>query len=167
MDSKAVSFVLLAGAAGFVIGNIGTGLAAERLGRRGVPPLVVAGFGMGTFMLLQVLVLLEWTAFPATLWFLVGAFGASGVLVFSVLAQTFSSDLAGRANTAQNLLIFAMAFALQWGMGEIINIWPVTAEAATHGLAIRRPSGSRWPCRPLRFSGCCTGGRGNSALVQA
>ena len=128
LDSKAVSFVLLAGAAGFVIGNIGTGLAAERLGRRGVPPLVVAGFGMGTFMLLQVLVLLEWTAFPATLWFLVGAFGASGVLVFSVLAQTFSSDLAGRANTAQNLLIFAMAFALQWGMGEIINIWPVTAE---------------------------------------
>lgn len=128
LDSKAVSFVLLAGAAGFVIGNIGTGLAAERLGRRGVPPLVVAGFGMGTFMLLQVLVLLEWTAFPATLWFLVGAFGASGVLVFSVLAQTFYSDLAGRANTAQNLLIFAMAFALQWGMGEIINIWPVTAE---------------------------------------
>lgn len=150
LDSKAVSFVLLAGAAGFVIGNIGTGLAAERLGRRGVPPLVVAGFGMGTFMLFQVLVLLEWTAFPATLWFLVGAFGASGVLVFSVLAQTFSSDLAGRANTAQNLLIFAMAFALQWGMGEIINIWPVTAEGgyarvgyqAAFGVALALQAGA-------------------------
>lgn len=150
LDSKAVSFVLLAGAAGFVIGNIGTGLAAERLGRRGVPPLVVAGFGMGTFMLFQVLVLLEWTAFPATLWFLVGAFGASGVLVFSVLAQTFSSDLAGRANTAQNLLIFAMAFALQWGMGEIINIWPGTAEGgyarvgyqAAFGVALALQAGA-------------------------
>lgn len=127
LDSKAVSFVLLAGAAGFVVGNIGTGLAAERLARRGVPPIVVASFGMATFIVLQVIVLLEWTAFPTLLWFAFGGMGASGVLVFSVLARTFSADLAGRANTAQNLMIFAMAFVLQWGMGEIINIWPVNA----------------------------------------
>ena len=128
LDPRAVSFVLLASAAGFVIGNIGTGLAAERLARRGVAPIVVASFGMAIFMVIQVLVLLEWTAFPAPLWFVFGGMGASGVLVFSVLARTFSADLAGRANTAQNLMIFAMAFALQWGMGEIINIWPVNAD---------------------------------------
>jgi len=127
LDSRTVSFVLLAGAAGFVAGNLGAGLAAERLARRGIAPIIVAGAGMGAFIAVQVLVLVEWTAFPVLLWFVFGATGTTGVLAFSVLARTFSAGLAGRANTAQNLMIFAMAFALQWGMGEVINIWPVTA----------------------------------------
>ena len=128
LDSRTVSFVLLAGAAGFVAGNLAAGLAAERLARRGIPPIIVAGAGMAAFMVVQVLVLLEWTQFPVLLWFAFGAMGTTGVLAFSVLARTFSAGLAGRANTAQNLMIFAMAFALQWGMGEVINIWPVTAD---------------------------------------
>lgn len=128
LDSRLVSLVLLAGAAGFVAGNLAAGLAAERLARRGIPPIIVAGAGMAAFMVVQVLVLLEWTAFPVLLWFAFGAMGTTGVLAFSVLASTFSTGLAGRANTAQNLMIFAMAFALQWGMGEVINIWPVTAD---------------------------------------
>lgn len=128
LDSRNVSFVLLSGAAGFVAGNLVAGLAAERLARRGVAPIIVAGAGMAAFMVLQALVLLEWTQFPVLLWFVFGATGTTGVLAFSVLARTFSAGLAGRANTAQNLMIFAMAFALQWGMGEVINIWPVTAE---------------------------------------
>lgn len=128
LDSRTVSFVLLAGAAGFVAGNLAAGLAAERLARRGIPPIIVAGAGMAAFMVVQVLVLLEWTTFPVLLWFAFGAMGTTGVLAFSVLARTFSAGLAGRANTAQNLMIFAMAFALQWGMGEVINIWPVTAD---------------------------------------
>ncbi len=144
LDSQAVSFVLLAGAAGFVIGNIGTGLAADRLARRGVPTIFVAGTGMGVFMVLQVLVLLEWAEMPVLLWFFIGAMGATGVLAFSVLAQTFSAGLAGRANTAQNLMIFAMAFALQWGMGEVINLLPAAADGgyakagyqAAFGLAL-------------------------------
>jgi predicted MFS family arabinose efflux permease len=127
LDSRTVSFVLLAGAAGFVAGNLAAGLAAERLARRGIPPIIVAGVGMAAFMVVQVLVLLEWTQFPVLLWFAFGAMGTTGVLAFSVLARTFSAGLAGRANTAQNLMIFAMAFALQWGMGEVINIWPVDA----------------------------------------
>ncbi|MBO6782751.1 MAG: MFS transporter [Alphaproteobacteria bacterium] len=128
LDSRALSFVLLAGAAGFVVGNIGAGLAAERLARRGVQPLTVAAAGMAGFMVLQAVVILEWTSAPTLLWFVFGGFGTTGVLAFAVLARTFSSELAGRANTAQNLLIFATAFALQWGMGEIINIWPANAD---------------------------------------
>jgi predicted MFS family arabinose efflux permease len=128
LEPKAVSFVLLAAAGGFVIGNLGIGFAAERLARRGVAPIIVAGFGMGVFLIVQVLVLLEWTAFPILLWFVFGAVGATGVLSFSVLAQTFSAELAGRASTAQNLLIFATAFVLQWGIGEVISLWPTTVD---------------------------------------
>ena len=30
-------------------------------------------------------------------------------------------------NTGINLLVFICAFAAQWGIGAIINLWPVTA----------------------------------------
>jgi len=41
-------------------------------------------------------------------------------------------------------MIFAMAFALQWGMGEVINLWPAAADGgyakagyqAAFGLAL-------------------------------
>ncbi|MEK9707517.1 MAG: MFS transporter [Alphaproteobacteria bacterium] len=127
LDSTTISFVLLAGAAGFIVGNIGAGLAAERLARCGVEPMVVAATGMFGFMVVQLAVIAGWASAPVVLWFVFGAFGTTGVLAFAVLARMFSHELVGRANTAQNLLIFAMAFVLQWGMGEIINIWPVDA----------------------------------------
>ncbi|MCZ6839784.1 MAG: MFS transporter, partial [Alphaproteobacteria bacterium] len=50
------------------------------------------------------------------------------VLSFSVLAQEFPAHLSGRASTGLNLLVFSTAFALQWGMGEIINLWPAAAD---------------------------------------
>ena len=45
-------------------------------------------------------------------------------MVFSIFGQTFPANLAGRANTAQNMLSFIGAFATQWGIGAIINLWP-------------------------------------------
>lgn len=152
LDSKAVSFVLLAAAAGFVIGNLGIGFAADRLVRRGVAPIIVAGFGMGAFIIVQVFVLLEWAEFPLPLWFLFGAVGATGVLSFSVLAQTFSSELAGRASTAQNLLIFATAFILQWGMGEVINLWPTTADGGYAAVGYQAAFGVALALQVLAFA---------------
>ncbi len=134
LDSRAVSFTLLAGAGGFVIGNIVFGLIAERLMRRNIPPLVTAAGGMALFILVQLFVIFEWTAAPAALWFVFGATGTTGVVIFAVLARMFPPELAGRASTAQNLLIFGAAFALQWGMGEVINIWPVAADG-TYAVA--------------------------------
>ncbi len=151
LDSTTLSFVLLAGAAGFIAGNIGAGLAAERLARRGVEPMVVAATGMFGFMLVQILVIAGWTDAPVVLWFVFGAFGTTGVLAFAVLARMFSNELAGRANTAQNLLIFALAFALQWGIGEIINIWPVDADGGYALAGYRTAFGFALALQALAF----------------
>lgn len=43
----------------------------------------------------------------------------------AALGRHFPEYLAGRFNTAANLLAFASAFLLQWGIGAIINLWPV------------------------------------------
>ncbi|MFB0923177.1 MAG: MFS transporter [Alphaproteobacteria bacterium] len=152
LDSRAVSFVLLAGAGGFVLGNIGAGLIADRLARRGVPPIIVAGFGMAGFMVVQLLVLAEWTDAPIFLWLVFGGFGTTGVLAFAVLARTFSNELAGRANTALNLLIFAMAFILQWGMGEIINIWPTGVDGSYAAAGYRAAFGCALVLQVIAFA---------------
>ncbi len=133
LDSAAVSYTLLFAAVGFVIGNIVIGTATVRLSRRGVPPIVVTGVGMALFMLVQLAVIGEWIAAPTVLWFIFGMAGTIGVLSFSVLAQEFPSQLIGRASTGMNLMIFATAFALQWGMGEVISLWPTAADGGYAG----------------------------------
>jgi hypothetical protein len=54
----------------------------------------------------------------------------------SQLAGRFPTHLAGRVNTALNLLMFAGAFALQWGFGAAVD-----AIAAT---GIDRSAAFRW-----------------------
>ena len=41
-----------------------------------------------------------------------------------MLTQAFPVHLAGRVNTAVNLLVFVATFAGQWAIGAIINLWP-------------------------------------------
>jgi len=128
LDSNLVAITLLSGAVGFVIGNILVGVIAVRLAKRGVAPIVVVGVGMALLMLVQLVIIGEWVAAPRVLWFVFGMLGTIGVLSFSVLAQEFPAHLSGRASTGLNLLVFSTAFALQWGMGEIINLWPAAAD---------------------------------------
>ena len=128
LSPLSVSFTLLTGAIGFVIGNILVGIIAVRLGKRGVAPIVVVGCGMAMFVLLQLVLIGEWTAAPRVLWFTFGMVGTIGVLSFTVLAQEFPAHLTGRASTGMNLLVFSSAFAVQWGIGEVINLWPAAAD---------------------------------------
>jgi hypothetical protein len=64
------------------------------------------------------------TAF-ATLQAIVYAFAAAAtLLVYSILNQHFPPHLTGRVNTLQNMMMFSTAFAAQWGIGAIINLFP-------------------------------------------
>ena len=62
------------------------------------------------------------------LWLLFGFFGTAGILAYAVLSQSFPTHLSGRVNTALNLLVFVAAFAAQWGIGSIIELWPTTVD---------------------------------------
>jgi predicted MFS family arabinose efflux permease len=152
LDPRAVSFTLLAGAAGFVVGNLVGGYAAARLVARGIPPLAAAATGMGLFIVVQFAILAQWTDAPTLLWFVFGATGTTGVLSFSVLARAFPVELAGRASTALNLWIFVFAFALQWGMGEMINLWPTAADGGYDTEGYRAAFGLALALQVVAFS---------------
>jgi MFS family permease len=131
-----VARTLLLMAAGMVAGFSLFGTVAKRLSRKGIPPLAVACSGMLTFAAVQVLLLCPSLKELATLlWVLFGFFGTSGILCFAALSQNFPPHLSGRVTTALNLLIFVGAFAAQWGVGSLIELFrPQTPGAfAAHG----------------------------------
>lgn len=124
LDRAAAAQVLFWMAAGMVAGFLGMGQLAYALSRRGVAPVAVAVGGLALFLLTQLALLAGWGPL-LPLWAAFGFFGTTGMLNYAVLTQSFPPALAGRVNTALNLLVFVAAFAAQWGMGAIINGWPV------------------------------------------
>lgn len=142
LDRTGVAGTLLLMAAAMVAGHITLGTAAERLSRHAIPPMAVAAAGMGLFMLIEMVIMLQCRTAVAGQWFLFGFFGAAAILPYAVLSQSFPAYLAGRVNTALNLLVFVSAFSTQWGMGAIINLWPVSSEGGYAPTAYRVAIGS-------------------------
>lgn len=124
LERAAVAQYLFLTAAAMVAGFLSMGNLASRLNRFGIRSLTVAVVGMMLFMLTQLALTLQWTAASLPLWMAFGFFGTAGILPYAVLSQHFPPTLAGRVNTAVNLLVFVAAFVTQWGMGAIINHWP-------------------------------------------
>ncbi len=136
-DRTAVADTLLGISIAMIAGFILFGTLAERLSRKGIRPMTVAVFGMTGFALVQIPLAFQWTFSPPLLWVLFGFFGTSGILPYAVLSQSFPSHLAGRVNTALNLLVFVAAFGAQWGIGAIINLWPESAAGGFHPTGYR------------------------------
>ncbi|HTS21290.1 MAG TPA: MFS transporter [Casimicrobiaceae bacterium] len=104
-------------------------LASTRLARLGIAPrhLVLGGYGLQVAML----ALIATSAVPFTylLWALYGLTAAVNILGYLLLNEGFSRELAGRASTALNLVMFSTSFVVQWGIGAIAD-----ASRATFGL---------------------------------
>ena len=120
-ERPAVATLLAAVAVAMIAGFVALGTLAQRSGR----PLRVAEVGVVTFIGVQCVLLLGWAELAWPLWLLFGFFGTVGILPYAVLSQRFPPELAGRVNTGLNLLVFVCAFAGQWAMGAVIDLWPV------------------------------------------
>jgi predicted MFS family arabinose efflux permease len=118
-----LALIAMAMIAGFIV----MGTLAERLSRLGIRPMRVAAAGMTAFMLLLAILVGQWTRGALAVWMLFGFFGTSGILPYAVLSQSFPPQLAGRVVTGLNLIVFLAAFAAQWGIGALIDLWPKTA----------------------------------------
>jgi MFS family permease len=101
-------------------GYLALGIFATRLARFGLHPrhLFGLGFALNTVSLAAILVQLPGTY---VWWSLYGLGAAANILAFTVLNDGFARELAGRANTALNLLMFSAGFASQWGIGVVVD----------------------------------------------
>ncbi|MBK9447226.1 MAG: MFS transporter [Betaproteobacteria bacterium] len=114
---------------------IGIGLLATRLARRGIPPIRLFAGGVGLSIVMLGLIACE--ALPAThlLWIAYGLCAGFGTLGYSQTAAGFPLQLAGRATTTYNLMVFAGGFGAQWGMGLLIDL--LTGQGVSEANALR------------------------------
>jgi len=141
LDRVAVADHLLLIGVAMVAGFLGMGAIAERLGRAGVKTTHVAFSGMALFWVLQIPMAMQWTGAVLPMWMLFGFFGTCGILSYAALPRGFQPELAGRVITGLNVFTFFGAFAVQWGMGVIINLWPT---AASGGYAAEGYQAAFW-----------------------
>ena len=128
LDRMSVAKGLLWIAAAMIVGFALLGAVTERLNRMGIKPLHVAVSGMSVFMVVQGLIILQWISLTLPLWILFGFFGSTGIITYAILSQNFPENLAGRVNTGLNVMVFVVAFGGQWGIGEVINLWPTDTD---------------------------------------
>jgi predicted MFS family arabinose efflux permease len=121
-DRAGVAAVLAAVSVAMIAGFVTLGTLAQRSGR----PLRVAEAGVLVFLGVQLLLIVGVVDLAWPTWLLFGFFGTVGILPYAVLSQRFPVELAGRVNTGLNLLVFVSAFAGQWAMGAVIDLWPTT-----------------------------------------
>ena len=101
---------------------------------------VVVG-GMGVFIVVQAVIVSGWTDSVVGVWALFGFFGPAGILSYAVLSQSFPPELAGRVITGLNVLVFSAAFLVQWGIGAVIDLWPVSESGGYAPIAYQAAFG--------------------------
>ena len=109
---------------GMIVGYLGFGRAADRYARSGrsALPLIVGGVACSSLALASLALGVRTAALA--LWFVFVAGGTSVVLMYSVLSRRYPKEMAGRANTAINVIGFVGMFAGQWGIGLVLDLWP-------------------------------------------
>lgn len=135
LDRTTTSEYLLAIAASMTCGFLLSGVISGALTKRGVKPLTTLCFGYAILMTLQLPLIFNWMPSVLVSWMLFGFFGVTGVLCFPILTHMFPLHLSGRVTTSCNMLMFATAFVLQYGMGEIIAHWQRDASGAYPAIA--------------------------------
>jgi hypothetical protein len=125
---------LFAMALALCAGALSLGIIADRLRGLGVTSrqmLVV----MTVLSMAAQLGLASRTQVPPLLPWLVLAVAASAtVLSYAAMAETFPSNLTGRADSALNVLHIGAAFAIQSGIGLIVGLW--ATDGAGHSPAV-------------------------------
>jgi len=112
---------------------LGLGMFSTPLARRGIAPvhLFGGGFALHTAALGAIV-----ANVPGSYlwWALYGLGVAANILGFTVLNAGFPKELAARANTALNLLMFMVSFVAQWGIGVVAETF---RDVAGSGAALR------------------------------
>jgi len=129
---------LLVMALGMIVGAALWGSVADRLSRHGVDMVKVLLGGVLAYMVILALLALGVKQGTLPLLFGLTLFGQVLPLTYAMLSKEFPLELSGRVTSTLNFLVFLSAFAVQWGTGLIINLWPVHAgnyAAAGYGTA--------------------------------
>ncbi|WP_420472797.1 MFS transporter [Noviherbaspirillum sp. ST9] len=92
-------------------------------GSRGFSSLRVIGTGLGGTILVQLAMLSTSAPSSWALWLVLAACVTVTTLTQTSVSLAFPVALAGRANSAFNLMVFVGSFIVQWGVGLLIDMF--------------------------------------------
>jgi predicted MFS family arabinose efflux permease len=128
LDRAAVANRLFVMGVAFFVGILSSGAIADWFARRGVRELTVMIGFLLLFFLSQAVIVVDVHELRLLAWCAFGMSGHVAVLAYPWLAGRFGAGLAGRAHTAMNLLLFLAAFAIQYAIGAVIELFPRGSE---------------------------------------
>ena len=134
LERGEAAHVLLWMAGGFAAGSLFTGLVADIAQRHGIGLKAIIGAAIGVFTLAQVLIIAQVPVSPIIAWTLFGLSGQGANLGYATLAEHFGRELAGRAQSAANLILFLGATSFQWGIGLGLDYFPANHPGAATAL---------------------------------
>ncbi|MBN8443108.1 MAG: MFS transporter [Thauera sp.] len=105
---------------GMLGGQFSIGVLGTLLARRGLKPLNLMQWGYGCVLVVQAAILFNIGPVPL-LWLLFGFLSAVNSQTYLATSANFSRTIFGRVSTATNLMAFAGAFAVQWGLGLALD----------------------------------------------
>lgn len=105
---------------GMLLGFLGIAFGVGPLAARGISAERLLQTGMGLGMLATLFIVLG-IGPSEPLWFALGLVFSVGNLAYALLQKNFAGSLAGRVNTALNLMVFIGAFSIQWGFGAAVD----------------------------------------------
>ncbi|HEY5635707.1 MAG TPA: MFS transporter [Burkholderiales bacterium] len=112
-------------AAAYAAGSVFFGVTTDRLASMGFARMSV--YKTGLLLTLGAYACLA-AGVTSQLLVIVSVYGfcsISAALAYALLTPRFPHGMAGRVNTAANVLMFGGSFAFQWGIGAVLRAYPV------------------------------------------
>jgi predicted MFS family arabinose efflux permease len=125
-DRATVAQHLLYGATAYAVGSVFFGAASDWLAKHGIPHLTVYKLGMVLTLAMFGLLAAGVTTGLLVTVSVYGFCSISAALAYAILTTRFAHGMAGRVNTAANLLMFGGSFFAQWGIGAVLRLYPVS-----------------------------------------
>jgi hypothetical protein len=97
------------------------GVYVGAIERAGVRPSHIFGIGLGAQGVCLLWIVLTPETFQPALWLAYSALGCAAQFSYIVLNRTVSAELTGRTSVALNFAVFTGGFALQWGLGALVD----------------------------------------------
>lgn len=119
-----------------LLSYLALGWSAPRLLARGWNMHRLIGFGLAGMLAAQSLMLAFSAPQAWLLWLALALFVPVTTLVQSSVALAFPAALAGRANSAYNLMLFIGAFGTQWGFGVAVDAFKAGGASAPDAFRI-------------------------------
>ncbi len=106
---------------GMLAGQLSIGFLGTRLARMGVRPVHLLQGGFSAMLVVELLILMQWGPISFA-WFALGVLVSVNAQAYLAASDYFPKSAFGRVSTAVNLMVFAGAFAVQWGLGGMLDL---------------------------------------------